>query len=227
MAPLRFPRILRHYFSPCSLERTRPRDDLRPEQSAEPFVRLAPAVFLASTPERSVSFGTPCLSPAAQNGSHNRPKSGVSGERPVFRPSPLRAHVPRRALSPFLVQAPFLTQPPLLWRPGPRTKRRAKGVAPRRRQARHECAEHWALNRSHPRSLASRTQIRTGRSSPASALSGATRSAQSRTPVPLAARHRPPIPCRSRAGRSDARSRLPGRVSAQRSQQRRSFSRRP
>lgn len=35
-------------------------------------------------------------------------------------------------------------------------------------------------------------QIRTGRSSPASALSGTTRSAQSRTPESLAARHRPP-----------------------------------
>ena len=64
--------------------------------------------------------------------------------------------------------------------------------APRRRQARHECAEHWALNRSHPRSPASRMQIRTGRSSPASALSGATRSAQGRPLESLAARHRPP-----------------------------------
>lgn len=190
--PLRFPRLLRHYFPPCSLERTRaPRRPSPQTVRRAPSTCLAPAFFLASTPVRSVSFGTPCLSPAAQNGSHNRPKSGVSGERPVFRPSPLRAHVPRRTLPPFLVQAPFLTQPPLLWRPGPRTKRRAKGVAPRRRQARHECAEHWALNRSHPRSPASRTQIRTGRSSPASALSGATRSAQSRNPAPLAARHRP------------------------------------
>ena len=133
MAPLRFPRILLPSFSPCSLERTRPRDDLRPKQSAEPFVRLAPAVFLASTPERSVSFGTPCLSPAAQNGSHNRPKSGASGERPVFRPGPLRDHVPLRTPYPVPVSCSGSVShsaPPQLWRPGPRTKRRAKGVAP-------------------------------------------------------------------------------------------------
>lgn len=190
-----FPRLLRHYFPPCSLERTR--DPRRPSPQTvrrAPSTCLAPAFFLASTPVRSVSFGTPCLSPAAQNGSHNRPKSGSSGERPVFRPSPLRAHVPRRTLPPFLVQGPFLTQPRSSGGPGPERSAVPKASPPRRRQARHECAEHWALNRSHPRSPASRMQIRTGRSSPASALSGATRSAQSRNPAPLAARHRPPSP---------------------------------
>lgn len=188
------------------------RDDLRPKQSAERLPRALLRLF--SWPRRR---NVPSLSalPACRPPRRNRPKSGASGERPVFRPSPLRAHAPRRALSPFLVQVPFLTQPrssaaARAQNEAPYKMRRA----PRRRQASHECAEHWALNRSRPCSPASRMQIRTGRSSPASALSGATRSAQSRTPESLATRHRP-ILCRSRAGRSDARSRLPGRVSAQ------------
>ena len=153
-------------------------------------------------------------------------KERLLRRKTCFPPKPAPCSRPAPYPAPVSCSGSFSHSAPQLWRPGPRTKRRAKGVAPRRRQAWHECAEYRALNRSRPRSPASRMQIRTGRSSPASALSGATRSAQSRTPESLETRHRP-IPCRARAGRSDARSRLPGRVSAQRSQQRRSFSRRP
>ncbi len=84
------------------------RDDLRPKQSAERLPRDLLRLF--SWPRRR---NVPSLSalPACRPPRRNRPKSGASGERPVFRPSPLRAHAPRRALSPFLVQVPFLTQP--------------------------------------------------------------------------------------------------------------------
>ena len=154
-----------------------------------PSTRLAPAVFLASTPERSVSFGTPCLSPAATK----QTKERRLRRKTCFPPKPAPCSRPSPCPVPVSCSGSVSHSAPQLCR-GPGPKRSAVQNAsrpPRRRQASHECAEHWALNRSHPRSPASRMQIRTGRSSPASALSGATRSAQSRTPASLAARHRP------------------------------------
>ena len=114
--PLRFPRLLRHCFPPCSLERTRAGTTFGPNN---PQSLLHALLRLFSWPRRRNVTSLSAL-PACRPPRRNRPKSGSSGERPVFRPGPLRALVPLRALSPFLVQAPFLTQSPLLCRgPGP------------------------------------------------------------------------------------------------------------
>lgn len=189
MAPLRFPRILRHYFPPCSLERTR-----------------AGTTFGPNSPQSA--FHAPCSGcfPGLDAGTFRLFRHSLlvarrdeTDQRAAPQAKDLFSAQARSVLTPLAVPCPrflfrvlFSLSPaalPRLRPPDRNARRRCR--PPRRRQARHECAEYRALNRSRPRSPASRMQIRTGRSSPASALSGATRSAQSRTPESLATRHRP------------------------------------
>ena len=183
-------------------ENTGNRDGLRPEQSAKPpSARLAPAVFLDSTPGRSSSAWPPDCRPTRQTGA----KSVSSVERPVFDQAQLRAHSPLRALSPILAQPRSSAQP------GPGIKREPKKPRPRRRQARHECAGAQGIAPESP-PLSGKPDANPNRPFFSGVrLVRRVRIAQGRSPAPLA--HAiAPIPCRPRAGRSDARSRLPGRA---------------
>ncbi len=167
------------------------RDGMRPEQSAEPSARLAPAVFLAATPVRSVSFGTPCVSPTAAERITKRSKERLLRRKTCFPPRP--APCSRSAPCPprFLFRLRFSLSPhSAAARPTDRNARRRCRAPVGGRQGTN-APEHRALPQSRPRALVSRTRIRRGRFSSASALSGATRSAQSRTPESLATRHRP------------------------------------
>ena len=186
-----FPRLLRHYFPPCSLERTRAGTTFAPNSPQSAFHVPCSGFFPGLDAGAFRLFRHALLVARRAERITQQTKERLLRRKTCFPPKPAPCSRPAPYPAPVSCSGSFSHSAPQLWRPGPRTKRRAKGVAPRRRQAWHECAEYRALNRSRPRSPASRMQIRTGRSSPASALSGTTRSAQSRTPAPLAARHRP------------------------------------